>query len=105
MRFDSRDLTVKLTAQPAPANTDACCGCTDTQDQGDCGSCTDTQGQGDCGSCTDTQDQGNCGGCSATQPGCHGHSGNQYHAGSEVHGGALALLRHQLRQTLAADVR
>jgi hypothetical protein len=74
MRFDSRDLTVKLWA----ATSEACCGCSDTQDQDKCHGCTDTR-----------QD-------------CQEDSGHQY---AEAHGSALTLLRQQLQQTLASDVR
>lgn len=92
MRFDSRDLTIQLTAQHGAENTDLCCACTDTQ----CPQASRNQpGQ---------PGPPGCQGCTHTQPGCQGAS-NRYddpqHARAEVH---LALLRQQLQQTLAGGV-
>jgi hypothetical protein len=89
MRFDSRDLTVKLWADASSP----CCGCSDTQDDHRCQGCTDTQPG--CQGCTDTQP--GCQGCTDTQ--CNN---TQQGRASEVPAGALALLRRQLQETLAA---
>lgn len=92
MRFDSRDLTVKLWAQ----TTGLCCGCTDTPERDKCPGCTATQPG--CQGCTATPPPG-CEGCTATQQG-RGH--DAFTAGPA---GALALLRQQLRETLAGAAR
>ena len=79
MRFDSRDLTVKLMADAQP-KAPGCKGCTDTQDD-----------QGDnCNDCTLTQDQ-------PTNDNCP-RAGDDEVRRSQA---ALTALRQQLREALS----
>lgn len=96
MRFDSRDLTVKLTASPQGGD---CGGCTDTQahppQPPGCRGCTDTrkdQGDCECDPCTNTAslDQPT-GGCKDDDEKDHGRQSLA----------ALTALRQQLREALS----
>jgi hypothetical protein len=96
MRFDSRDLTVKLMAS-SPGG--GCAGCTNTQEKGPhkppgCEGCTHTE-HGDfeceCDPCTNTQSEVQCTD-SPEKPGKGSH-----HRQSQA---ALTALRQQLRETL-----
>jgi hypothetical protein len=93
MRFDSRDLTIKLWAQTGAS--EVCCGCSDTQDKDKCPQCSATQP--------------GCQGCSATPPACQGCSATQQgrHRDAFLDGpaGALPLLRRQLQEALAGATR
>jgi len=90
MSFKSRDLTVKLADQGGDPGGNQ-------PGQPGCGNCTPTKP--DCGNCTPTRDY--CTDTKITNDPADGPGGGQ----RNLAGGGLALLRQQLRESLAGDAR
>lgn len=95
MSFKSRDLMVKLSGRGQE-------GCGEhTKPPHDCGECTHhTQG---CGQCTHvTDDDMDCTPTDFQTNTCQGCEEHPHHRKREAFSGTLALLRQQLRETLAS---